>query len=412
MDRYQFQRGWTEAAKLKPVGELPHWLATTNGNSHSFYEGDVPAMWLTDGQSKLENVGGFAQSDLWLRYPLEGDFSFELEVDRNATVRPSLSIAGMNFLVTTYNTNDHYGEIQSEAFAEYFRSSLEKIADDQPIRISAVVAAGTLKFKVNEEEVYSQPTPEGPLWVGIQANQSSSASSNIKLSGQPKIARQVTLIGTDSLRHWSGVYYGQSLPATPMVEPKKKGEDNDMHYFSAGLSATRIKELSWTTKDGELISGESSSSGPGNQSVIQLTRPLGTGEKLEYEFYYEPGKFEVHPTLGRTAFMLRPDGLHQHWMTENNTSWSTPNDYEVKIEGAVPLSLKSDAWNKVVVETSADRLKLILNDQTIFDQPWDYSTPGANFGLFHYRDKTQVRVRNAQLSGPWPEQLPASLFVP
>ena len=51
-------------------------------------------------------------------------------------------------------------------------------------------------------------------------------------------------------------------------------------------------------------------------SKLAYFRPLRPGETLRYEFFYEPGKTHVHPSLGRLAFLLEPDGVKLHWLTD------------------------------------------------------------------------------------------------
>ena len=95
-----------------------------------------------------------------------------------------------------------------------------------------------------------------------------------------------------------------------MLENKRQeGDSAEVAQTSESVKAEEINELAWTVKEGELISGKSKTTGPGNQSVVQYQRPLGDGESFTYEFFYKAGKTEVHPAIGRTAFMLRPDGL-------------------------------------------------------------------------------------------------------
>ena len=42
---------------------------------------------------------------------------------------------------------------------------------------------------------------------------------------------------------------------------------------------------------------------------------LEDGE-IDYEFFHEPGKAMVHPALGRLAFLIEPDGVKVHRITD------------------------------------------------------------------------------------------------
>lgn len=162
---------------------------------------------------------------------------------------------------------------------------------------------------------------------------------NIKLSGQPKLAKTFNLLNDQSMRGWSGYYYGLPLPASSLDKDNVDTNSEDGSFSRFGLTMDDIQNLTWTVKDNELVSGGGRSGGTGQQCVLQYSRPLSSGDKLEYEFFFVEGDYEVHPTLGCTAFMLRPDGLRQHWMTEPNSSWKTPADYEVEVRWPVCVAL-------------------------------------------------------------------------
>jgi hypothetical protein len=130
-----------------------------------------------------------------------------------------------------------------------------------------------------------------------------------------------------------------------------------------------------------------------------------------YVFLYEVGKTAVYPAIGRTAYILRPSGLRLHLMTAGGTSWKVPTDFEAPVPGAepTPLSLNSGDWNQVELQRNGDTLKISLNGETVFDGEAKTQLGDMVFGLFHYANNTDARIRNLKLTGPWPEELPANL---
>jgi hypothetical protein len=54
-----------------------------------------------------------------------------------------------------------------------------------------------------------------------------------------------------------------------------------------------------------------------------------------------------------------------------------------------------------------DQVTLLLNDVEVYQRPLE-TTNKRIFGLFHYADETEVRVRNVTYRGQWPRQLPAA----
>ena len=74
--------------------------------------------------------------------------------------------------------------------------------------------------------------------------------------------------------------------------------------------------------------------------------------------------------------------------------------------GPASLPLKPKAWNRLSVEIKGDKVTLELNDQAIYERTLEPTNRRA-FGLFHYADATQARVRNVTYQGEWPRSLPA-----
>ena len=142
---------------------------------------------------------------------------------------------------------------------------------------------------------------------------------------------------------------------------------------------------------------------------------LEDGE-ITYEFYYEPGKAMVHPALDRLTFLLEPDGVKIHWMTDAqyDRSGLKPDNATVEPDnrrGPSSLPLKPKDWNRLNLSTSGDRVALRLNGVEIYSRAIE-PTNQRIFGLFHELDQTEVRVRSVTYAGQWPRQLPRSVAGP
>jgi hypothetical protein len=73
--------------------------------------------------------------------------------------------------------------------------------------------------------------------------------------------------------------------------------------------------------------------------------------------------------------------------------------------GPSKLAIKPHAWNRMKLAVVGDTVKLWLNGELIYERPIE-PTNQRYFGLFHYTDRTEARVRNVVLTGDWPKQLP------
>ena len=146
-----------------------------------------------------------------------------------------------------------------------------------------------------------------------------------------------------------------------------------------------------------------------DQSLISYFRPLQNGDVLTYEFLYEPGQIVVHPAVGRIAFLLEPEGVKAHWMTEGGRDLSGLAADNAVVEpgnrrGPATLPLKPAQWNAVRLAVDGAKVTLELNGQVVYERVLEPAI-GREFGLFHYKDQTAAQARNVVLRGQWPETL-------
>ena len=73
--------------------------------------------------------------------------------------------------------------------------------------------------------------------------------------------------------------------------------------------------------------------------------------------------------------------------------------------GPAELPLKQNDWNQIQVALAGDTLKLKLNDIEVYECPVATNIQ-RHFGLFHFADETDVRVKEVLYRGNWPKTLP------
>ena len=147
------------------------------------------------------------------------------------------------------------------------------------------------------------------------------------------------------------------------------------------------------------------------ESVVYYQRPFLEDGTVEYEFFYDPDKAHVHPALDRATFLLEPAGVQLHWLTDGSNEKSVVTFDNVAEEpacrrGPAQLPLKAKAWNKVRLAVAGDTVTVVLNDALVYERKIE-PTNQRLFGLFHYLDRTEARVRGLTLTGNWPRQRPA-----
>ena len=86
--------------------------------------------------------------------------------------------------------------------------------------------------------------------------------------------------------------------------------------------------------------------------------------------------------------------------SDDPTVRSTVSEVKAPVQLVVPKS-----WNKVRLAVVGDRVKLALNGTEVYERAIE-PTNQRFFGLFHYTDRTEARVRGTTLTGDWPKALP------
>ena len=65
-------------------------------------------------------------------------------------------------------------------------------------------------------------------------------------------------------------------------------------------------------------------------------------------------------------------------------------------------------FRSLTFSVTGNKVALELNGQPVYERPIE-ALNQRSFGLFHYADQTQVRVRNVSYQGNWPRSVPAGL---
>ncbi len=410
LSRYQHQAGWSDASGWKNAKSLTHWIASSSAAATVYATGAPPPLWLTDGRSQLTHLCGIGSDRMWLRYPLEGDFELHVELSDGNWRESSLVANGIRFSSNGYNKAVDVNPDNNRDWARFPTGALKTGKWNQH---TISFAGDTLTYLVNGTVIYEEPRKDRPPWIALHSpGQRDTGARGLWITGNPRIPRSVNLLMSDDLRGWSSEYYGQPLPTTQINSTQHEPDVEAPRRIRTAPAAESVANLAWTVKEGTLISGGATRRGPKAQSVIRYERPLAEGETLSYEFFYEADKTAVFPTLGRTAYILRPDGVRLHWMTEGGNSWKTPHDFEASVETAErgKPQLREGDWNQVTIQIIDATIQIHLNDALVFEQEARILPQGLVFGLFHYADKTNARIRDIELTASWPEKIPKTLF--
>jgi hypothetical protein len=381
-------------------------------------QGAVEPFWLAH-EEHVVHVAGPGAEFLYFDLPLAGEFDFSVDAFNGGWGEANVGFGGLAF-------EAQHGGAPTRIWPA---GRHEEISLPDPIevrdefnRITVQVRSDRVRCLVNGHLVYetTDPSPISP-WLSLFANFSfHTLFRDATITGQPRILPEVALTSGDRLEGWIASYLGESQPPRLTL-----GRQPNLAPGAAAVAAPLPPSAySWSAQDGIIVSGQANARPPQRsaQSRLYYHRPLRAGESLRYEFYYEPGQTGVHPALDRLAFLLDPEGVRLHWITDMNgrvDPWSGLAEDNVVDDlpsrrGPNQLPLKSGEWNAVRMSLAADTVKLDLNGVEIFQRPLE-SANDRLFGFYHRAGESSVQVRNVVLSGNWPKELSpgqmANLFV-
>src|SRR6185312_2234483 len=231
---------------------------------------------------------------------------------------------------------------------------------------------------------------------------------NFRLTGRPTVPGALELSALPDLTGWLADYYNERVDGD-MPSWARNGDEIVGHSYPFDPFSMTDR---WGNVDNDKL-GSSTARGSKQESLLRYHRPMLEDGEIRYEFFYVPGKTEVHPALDRLALLLEPDGVKIHWLTDGRfdrtgLSPANINDEPKHRRGPKRLPLKANAWNRVVVKLTGDVVTLSLNGESVYERQLE-PTNNRQFGFFHYCDETESRIRNVIYDGRWPRELPRDL---
>ncbi len=358
----------------------------------------------------VTSVSGADKNILMLKFPVTGDFSFSSRNIQRRAGTFSVAYDGIMYANTAKDmTITTRGQI-SRGVAAFPHNGYDKAKD---LMLGLIGKKGQVTATINGEEVVTDEPTNGMPFLGLVKRGTAICEvTDIKLTGNPVIPRQVNMID-EQMRGWSMQIYGGVLPAFELPIPPS--DDVAVIQKQRQDIAARRRELcTWFVENDELLTGDRDAIGAeGEMKHVQYLRPLCDGESIKYEFFYKPEKFEVHPTVGRTALLVRDEGVKLRWLKVEGSQESNDIDPLNEIS---PVHVLADAddyaliaqdWNKVTLTAVENGVRITVNGKQICRVE---TSPNEKFGILAEKDR-KARIRNMRLTGPWPEKIPDDLMA-
>ena len=367
--------------------DLKNWIPVSSTTAHTRGEGRPPAHWQHNGV-RVDNLSGHDRDQLLFRMPLRGDYEVECDISAFSWREIHLMVAGT--YVAPYWDEELY-ELGS------FRTVRPKGLIDPPLnrsrewtRYRAVVRNGVCTTYFNGRKVHVEPVfQDSEPWLAIISRARYHGSvRNLRITGNPIIPEQINLAASSGLDGW--ISYED-----PNAGVSSAGWQFSSDKHGTGIVARRQFELAGTHRE----------------SLLRYHRPMVEDGVIQYEFFYRPGEACTHPAIDRLAFLLSPDGIQTHWITDGkyDRTEGLPAGLHDEPEhrcGPDKLPLIPDDWNQLRFVLVGDEVRLVLNDRLVYKRMLE-PTNQRTFGLFCYTDQTELRVRNIIWQGTWPRSLPS-----
>lgn len=384
---------------------LKHWAASSTVAARTEANGAVPMWWIAH-EGMVTHLCGPDQDHLYFKYPLAGTFELSCEGWFGGWAEGNTGFGGVAFQGINGGGDTSIYAVGNRGDAVHKPDPPEQVEHFNRTRL--VVTPDKIKYFVNGHLIHTEPySATTSPWYFLQCDKVwQTCFRNIQITGNPEVLPEVKLSQGKSLLGWCSDFYGESQP--PRVTPTPPATDE--------------REYDWWSQDGVIQGRLFLTSGygkaPVQQSRLYYTRPLLEGDRLKYEFWYESGigGTHVHPAFDRLAFLLDPDGIKLHWMTDG----STPEDAytglvadNALVDASIrrqPVTLKDKAWNQAEISMKGDVATIQLNGAVVCERLLE-SENSRQFGFFHDKHATAVKVRNVVLTGDWPKTLSKAMLA-
>ena len=366
-------------SQSEPI-ELKQWIATSRFCANRRNQGRGAAEWIAY-PGFVHSRGGHDSDMLIYQSPIQGDYELQLE-SKHGGGACDVYVGGERVQIMANHI--FLGEDWSDKEKRKFPIKPPIKFESKWIPHRYVVRDNQCSIYISGRLIHQFEVPsDGFPWVAIHHIPAQFGGvRDVRISGQPTIPQKLPLDFAYS-GAWRSYYE---------VGPKSQ------HYF-------------WRFTNGE-AHGERAPRIPGSgfERLLYYQRPMRDGDSIEYEYFYVPGQLEVHPALDRAAFVIQPDNVGFHRITDgwfDRTFYDKTNlevrPHEVRAE---PTNLlKQNDWNAVRIDVRDGVATLHLNDNLIYEHKLEPENQRL-FGLFYYGDSRLARVRNAVMHGNWPDQLP------
>ena len=362
--------------------DFRQWIPVSASTARTAGSGRPNLSWSRRDNRVVKDSGHDADY-LYYQLPLSGNYQIECEFVL-PNLNPVAIMTGGTYIgpLGSYDGLDN-GSFRAGAPPIPVQPKLTDVP--KPMRYRGVIHDGVRTVFLNGRKVLTTTLPpQFDPWIAIRCpGRHRSSVENLRIMGQPTVLETVSLSHANDLTGWLEYYEDGRWK----YHDKPDGPGWIVSHSDPALAGTYAESLLW------------------------YQRPLVEDGSIEYEFFYKPGVVESSPVLDRLAFLLHPSGVREHWITDGKYDpVGLPPDNSTDIpenrRGPTVLPLMADKWNRLVLLLRGNHVNIQLNGELIYERELE-PLNRRSFGLFHYADATEARVRHVVMRGDWPKRVPS-----
>ncbi|MCA8986767.1 MAG: DUF1583 domain-containing protein [Planctomycetaceae bacterium] len=384
-----------ETMFLAILGELDHrrltsesvkladWIPVRHDRPESLVRMIPASNWQYDGE-QVRHIAGQGHDRLYFCSPLQGNYQIECDVQAPNYRDSGLQVAG--FWSCISRNLFRYGDPTRYRGTDEIKPKLTALDDWVKVQVRVENDQAKVWWNGRLLHEYQLRDKTDPWLVFLAYTGTLEAVRNVRITGEPVVPKTIQIPADLRTGCWYNYYELDPYFKSSWINELIEGQPDEIR------SPHQV----------ELI-------GTGQERLLRYHRPMLEPGMIQYEFYYEPETQMVHPALGNTAFLLSPEGVSEHRLTGmigNEEIWDSLNENHIKgDQTSSALPLRAQDWNQLQLQHDGVHLHVILNGETVYRRELSLNADSF-FGLFHYCDRSAVRVRSISWTGDWKTTLP------
>lgn len=360
---------------------------------------DIRSLHAVNETGWVSSTSGYNVNLLMLKYPVAGSFSMSANIKDGSWGEADVSYGGVMYQPAGWNKQASINVLRS---SDEVKVPVENIVAGQVNQEGLEVTSEKVVGLCNGVSYFEDLSTASFPWPAVsQYAYRTTQWKDFQITGSPVIPRQVNLLDA-TMRGWGTPNYSR-LPPHQIPDPEK-------HTAEDGVASSAYD---YQFKDGVLLYDVPDTSDQYDSGHhLQYLRPLLDAETVTWKFFWEEGKTETYPSIGRIVLRLSKKGIVPTYRpaTQDLSSVGFISHDELY---PLPEPLAKDnvpvdgEWNTVTLVRQGNAVQFKLNEKLVATIPVTNLTARPGFQRV---PQMNSKIKDMILTGDWPDTLPEDLM--